>query len=120
MRQDEVRVNAGTVKLPNIPSGSTTRVLVWDPSNGAVGQRDASSLIGAAGGWAVGGNAFGGTNSTQVLGTTTSDGLQIQTGGANTILFNTNANAGRGYGRDALDLQRAVGVLHHGYSGIPH
>jgi hypothetical protein len=70
-------------------SPAAGQVLTWDATNGwwtAAG-------IGASGGWAVGGNAFGGTNSIQVLGTTTNDHLQIQTGGANFINFNTNTNA---------------------------
>jgi hypothetical protein len=36
------------------------------------------------------------------------------------ILFNTNAAAGGDTVEDAVDLYGAVGVLHHGYSGIPH
>jgi hypothetical protein len=76
---DAVTVNAGTVALPNIPSGSAaTEVLVWNTGN--VERRAASSLIGAAGGWAVGGNNLGG-GGTGVLGTTSNDNLEVQTNG---------------------------------------
>jgi hypothetical protein len=69
---DVVTVNAGTVALPNIPSGSTaTEVLVWNGGN--VERRSAEGLA-----WLLTGN--GGTNpAVNFLGTTDAQPLVIRT-----------------------------------------
>jgi len=94
---DRVTVNAGTVELPNIPSGSAaTEVLVWDA--GEVKRRDVSSLIGAVGGWLVGGNPL---SSNGELGTTTGFA----------VIFITNNTEGMRLTADQrLDFQGGTGA----------
>jgi hypothetical protein len=77
---DTVRVNARTVELPNIPSGSTaTEVLVWNAGN--VERRAASGLIGGFA-WMLTGNSITSAwngSSGNFLGTTNARPLVIAT-----------------------------------------
>jgi uncharacterized protein YjgD (DUF1641 family) len=79
---DTVRVNARTVELPNIPSGSTaTEVLVWNSSDSTVERRAASGLIGGFA-WMLTGNSITSAwngSSGNFLGTTNARPLVIAT-----------------------------------------
>jgi adenylosuccinate synthase len=79
---DTVRVNAGTVALPNILSGSTaTEVLVWNSSDSTVERRAASGLIGDFA-WMLTGNSITSAwdgSSGNFLGTTNAQPLVIAT-----------------------------------------
>jgi FtsZ-binding cell division protein ZapB len=107
---DAVTVNAGTVALPNIPSGSTaTDVLVWNGGN--VQRRSAEGLA-----WLLTGN--GGTNpAVNFLGTTDAQPLVIRVGNQETFRFNPpgasapawsiQRGGGDPRGLHAVDLQSA-------------
>jgi adenylosuccinate synthase len=74
---DTVRVNARTVELPNIPSGSTATEVLVRTGTGNVEHRSASGLIGGLA-WALTGNS--GTNpAVNFLGTTDAQPLVIRT-----------------------------------------
>jgi molybdopterin biosynthesis enzyme MoaB len=79
---DTVRVNARTVELPNIPSGSTaTEVLVWKSSDSTVERRAASGLISGFA-WMLTGNSITSAwngSSGNFLGTTNARPLVIAT-----------------------------------------
>jgi cytoskeletal protein CcmA (bactofilin family) len=111
---DAVTVNAGTVSLPNIPSGSAaTEVLVWNAGN--VERRAASGLISGLA-WALTGNS--GTNpAVNFLGTTDAQPLVIRVDNQETFRFNPpgasapawsiQRGGGDPRGLHAVDLQSA-------------
>jgi hypothetical protein len=94
---DVVTVNAGTVALPNIPSGSTaTEVLVWNAGN--VQRRSAEGLA-----WLLTGN--GGTNpAVNFLGTTDAQPLVIRTNNLERVRITATGDVGIGTNAPAATL----------------
>jgi len=94
---DVVTVNAGTVALPNIPSGSTaTEVLVWNGGN--VERRSAAGLA-----WLLMGN--GGTNpAVNFLGTTDAQPLVIRTNNLERVRITATGDVGIGTNAPAATL----------------
>jgi hypothetical protein len=108
---DVVRVNAGTVELPNIPLLSTaTEVLVWDGLN--VGHRSASGLISGLA-WMLGGNAL---TSEQTLGTLSAHDLPIITAGTEKVRITQAGHVLPGTD-NAYDLGSATLRWQRGYFG---
>jgi hypothetical protein len=96
---DVVTVNAGTVALPNIPSGSTaTEVLVWNAGN--VERRSASGLISGFA-WMLGGNTL---TSEQTLGTLSAHDLPIITAGTERVRITQAGDVGIGTGTPGARL----------------
>jgi hypothetical protein len=108
---DVVTVNAGTVALPNIPSGSTaTEVLVWNGGN--VEHRSASGLISGFA-WMLGGNTL---TSEQTLGTLSAHDLPIITAGTEKVRITQAGHVLPG-ADNAYDLGSATQRWRSGYFG---
>jgi hypothetical protein len=96
---DVVTVNAGTVALPNILSGSTaTEVLVWNGGN--VQRRSAAGLISGLA-WMLGGNTL---MSEQRLGTLSAHDLPIITAGTEKVRITQAGDVGIGTNAPAARL----------------
>jgi len=101
-----VTVNAGTVSLPNIPSGSTaTEVLVWNTGN--VQRRSASGLISGFA-WLLTGNSITGT---EFLGTTNAQPLVIRTDNTERMRITAAGNVGIGTANPTERLQVSDGNI---------
>jgi hypothetical protein len=110
---DEVMVNAGTVKLPNIPSGSAaTEVLVWNSLGSKVERRAASGLISGFA-WMLGGNTL---TSEQTLGTLSAHDLPIITAGTERVRITQAGHVLPGLD-NAYDLGSATRRWSSGYFG---
>ncbi len=110
---DAVTVNAGTVALPNIPSGSTaTEVLVWNAGN--VEHRSASGLISGFA-WMLGGNDLTALGE-QTLGTLSAHDLPIITAGTERVRITQAGHVLPG-ADDAYDLGSATQRWRSGYFG---
>ncbi|MCS6966936.1 MAG: hypothetical protein NZ473_09305, partial [Candidatus Kapabacteria bacterium] len=89
---DQLTVNAGTIMLTNVPSGSSShQVLLLDGSN-QVRQISASSLVSTSA-WALAGNSITGT---EFLGTTNAQPLVVRTNNVERLRVTATGNVGIG------------------------